>query len=90
MFLQLLVYEVGYIIVIVFVLIKFQISTRNSVELLEDDKRGVVNSVAARLGLQCVGWIFTDLVPLDLTKGTVKHFRGTIVSMIPKKQSFYV
>lgn len=53
--------------------------TRNSVELLEYDW-DVVNKVAAGLGLRPVGWIFTDLVPLDTSTGTVKHFRGNINS----------
>jgi len=55
-----------------------QVSTRGSVELLEDERESIVKEVAAGLGLQCVGWIFTDLVPQDATSGTVKHFRGTI------------
>jgi nuclear protein localization family protein 4 len=32
--------------------------------------------MAKKLGLKCIGWIFTDLVPEDPRKGTVKHFRG--------------
>jgi len=39
-----------------------------------------VNQVAERLGLLPVGWIFTDLVPLDTSTGTVKHFRGNVNS----------
>ena len=39
-----------------------------------------VNRVAESLGLLPVGWIFTDLVPLDTSTGTVKHFRGNINS----------
>jgi nuclear protein localization family protein 4 len=35
-----------------------------------------VNEVAEGLGLKCVGWIFTDLIPEDVTAGTVKHLRG--------------
>ncbi|KAK7051147.1 Nuclear protein localization protein 4, partial [Halocaridina rubra] len=31
--------------------------------------------IAKDLGLKCVGWIFTDLVPLDASKGTVRHLR---------------
>ena len=31
--------------------------------------------IAKGLGLRCVGWIFTDLVPLDLKTGTVQHTR---------------
>ena len=39
-----------------------------------------MEQVARGLGLQRVGWIFTDLLADDLSKGTVKHFRGHIVS----------
>ena len=37
--------------------------------------------MAEQLGLRPVGWIFTDLVAADLKQGTVKHFRGNIVSV---------
>ena len=40
----------------------------------------VVTDVAARLGLRPVGWIFTDLIPLDTSTGTVKNFRGNVNS----------
>ena len=40
-----------------------------------------VTQLAEKLGLQPVGWIFTDLIAEDLAKGTVKHFRGNIVSL---------
>ena len=56
-----------------------QISTKNSVELVEHPG-DVVNDLAARLGLRPVGWIFTDLIPLDTSTGTVKHFRGNVNS----------
>jgi len=56
-----------------------QISTKNSVELVEDPGE-VVNELATRLGLRPVGWIFTDLIPLDTSTGTVKHFRGNVNS----------
>lgn len=45
-------------------------------ELLPDHNNNVVQKVAADLGLQFVGWIFTDLVPDDVKKGTVKQLRG--------------
>lgn len=32
--------------------------------------------MAAALGLRRVGWIFTDLLPDDVQKGTVKHTRN--------------
>ena len=40
----------------------------------------VVNELSSRLGLRPVGWIFTDLIPLDTSTGTVKHFRGNVNS----------
>ena len=57
-----------------------QIGTKNSIELLEDDREAAVNRVAQELGLTKVGWIFTDLVAEDTKKGTVKHVRGNVVS----------
>lgn len=53
-----------------------QVSTRDTINLLQDDKIDSVNSVAKQLGLQMVGWIFTDLVADDVSKGTVKHYRN--------------
>jgi nuclear protein localization family protein 4 len=54
-----------------------QESTEDRVRLLfPDDKSEVVVEVASGLGLQCVGWIFTDLVPEDKSKGTVRQVRG--------------
>ena len=50
-------------------------------ELLEDHHEAHVKTLAKKLGLEAVGWIFTDLEALDLKTGTVKHFRGNIVSM---------
>jgi hypothetical protein len=38
--------------------------------------------VADSLGIRPVGWIFTDLLAEDLSKGSVKHFRGNIVRRI--------
>lgn len=43
---------------------------------LDDGKMEAVKDVASSLGLKCVGWIFTDLIPEDQSKGTVKHLRG--------------
>ena len=34
-----------------------------------------MDRLASDLGLQKVGWIFTDLVAEDVRKGTVKHLR---------------
>ena len=59
-----------------------QIGTKNSIELLEDDREAAVNRVAQELGLTRVGWIFTDLVAEDTKKGTVKHVRGNVVSVL--------
>lgn len=56
-----------------------QIGTTKSIELVEHASDSV-NRIAERLGLRPVGWIFTDLVPLDVSTGTVKHFRGNVNS----------
>ncbi|KAL1497698.1 hypothetical protein ABEB36_008615 [Hypothenemus hampei] len=53
-----------------------QESTRDSIRLLPDEKEAVVNQIANSLGIRRVGWIFTDLVPDDIQKGTVKHTRN--------------
>ena len=52
-----------------------QEDTPDSIKLLEDPKEAVVNALASELGLQRVGWIFTDLVADDVRIGTVKHLR---------------
>ena len=44
--------------------------------LLPDPRQSVVDRLAAKLGLVCIGWIFTDLVTEDASKGTVRHFRN--------------
>lgn len=49
-------------------------------ELLEDEHDVMVDQIAEKLGLRRVGWLFTDLVALDLKTGTVKYHRGNIVS----------
>lgn len=49
---------------------------------LNDEKTTIVNEIAEGLGLRCIGWIFTDLIPEDVSKGTVKHIRGTQNSSI--------
>lgn len=51
----------------------------NKIELKPDPKEADIVAAAAKLGLRPVGWIFTDLVADDLSKGTVKNFRGNIV-----------
>nr|SVE74169.1 EOG090X05T8 [Daphnia barbata] len=53
-----------------------QESTRDSVRLLPDSRQPLVDRLAAKLGLTCIGWIFTDLVAENVSKGTVRHFRN--------------
>ncbi|XP_030746958.1 nuclear protein localization protein 4 homolog [Sitophilus oryzae] len=53
-----------------------QESSRDTIRLLPDEKEAVVEHIASALGLRKVGWIFTDLLPEDIKKGTVKHTRN--------------
>lgn len=53
-----------------------QESTRDSVSLFPDEREQIVDELAVKLGLQRVGWIFTDLLAEDMQKGTVKHVRN--------------
>ncbi|XP_077294735.1 nuclear protein localization 4 isoform X2 [Arctopsyche grandis] len=53
-----------------------QESSRDMVRIITDDRKGVVDEIAKKLGLTCVGWIFTDLLSEDVAKGTVQHIRG--------------
>ena len=64
----------------------FQINSKNRIKLLEDPHEEAVHRTANKLGLAPVGWIFTDLVADDLTKGTVKNFRGNIVSTTKRQK----
>ncbi|KAH9495810.1 Nuclear protein localization protein 4 [Bulinus truncatus] len=57
-----------------------QKTTVNRIELLENPKEAMVMAAAEKMGLRPVGWIFTDLVAHDLSKGTVQNFRGNIDS----------
>ena len=66
----------------VYIFLIFKVATKNSVELLEDERNALVESIATKLGLRRVGWIFTDLVPLDVSTGSVKNYRGNIVSSL--------
>ncbi|XP_061377196.1 nuclear protein localization protein 4 homolog [Danaus plexippus] len=50
--------------------------SRDAVRLASDDHAALLDRLAARLGLERVGWIFTDLLPLDLVSGTVQCLRG--------------
>lgn len=53
-----------------------QESNRDSVKLLDDEHGKEVDELAAALGLQKVGWIFTDLIADNPAEGTVKQIRG--------------
>ncbi|EDQ92626.1 uncharacterized protein MONBRDRAFT_30996 [Monosiga brevicollis MX1] len=52
-----------------------QVGTADGLELQDDEHQMLVEQMAAALGLQRVGWIFTDLEAEDLAAGTVKHKR---------------
>lgn len=52
-----------------------QIDTKNQIKFLDDPYGDMADKVAAKLGLQKVGWIITDLVPLN-NEGKVKNFRN--------------
>lgn len=56
-----------------------QVNTRDGVTLLPDDRESTVEQIAQQLGLQIVGWIFTDLLSEDSSKGTVQHCRSVHV-----------
>lgn len=47
----------------------------DQLKLLPDPNKPLVDDVARQLGLVCVGWLFTDLLPLDSSSGTVRHLR---------------
>ncbi|CAB3239018.1 unnamed protein product [Arctia plantaginis] len=53
-----------------------QVSSRDGVSLQPDPRESLLTALVQRLGLRRVGWIFTDLLPLDVATGTVKHIRG--------------
>ncbi|KAJ8729791.1 hypothetical protein PYW07_016829 [Mythimna separata] len=53
-----------------------QASGRDHVALAPDPRAPLLDELARRLRLRAVGWIFTDLLPLDTQAGTVKHIRG--------------
>ncbi|CAL1297658.1 unnamed protein product [Larinioides sclopetarius] len=53
-----------------------QEGSRDFLRLLPDEKADLVDRIALDLGLVRVGWIFTDLIPENLQKGTVKHIRN--------------
>ncbi|XP_049535201.1 nuclear protein localization protein 4 homolog [Anopheles darlingi] len=53
-----------------------QESNRDTIRLLDGADDGDVDEMAKLLGLQRVGWIFTDLLSENLANGTVKHVRN--------------
>lgn len=54
-----------------------QESNTNFVKLqLPDKNESMIEDLTKKLGLKRIGWIFTDLISQDPTKGTVKHFRN--------------
>uniref|UniRef100_A0A1Q3G1Y1 Nuclear protein localization protein 4 homolog n=1 Tax=Culex tarsalis TaxID=7177 RepID=A0A1Q3G1Y1_CULTA len=53
-----------------------QESNRDSIRLLDDEHAAEIDELARQLGLQRVGWIFTDLLAENAAAGTVKHVRG--------------
>lgn len=48
-----------------------QESSTNSLRLLEDPHEKIITKIACTLGLQKIGWIVTDLVAEDRTKGEI-------------------
>lgn len=52
-----------------------QLDEADGLQLLDDPALGAVDNVALGLGLQRVGWIFTDLVPDGKTGGSVQCTR---------------
>nr|CAB3264426.1 nuclear protein localization protein 4 homolog [Phallusia mammillata] len=54
-----------------------QDSSVNSLQFHDDPMQIVVDEIATKLGLVKVGWIITDLIAQDRSKGTVKNFRNS-------------
>lgn len=48
--------------------------TKDGIKILEDEREAQVETLALKMGLKRVGWIFTDLV--HDSSGYVKHFRN--------------
>ena len=53
---------------------------------LPDPREEQVEWVASQLGLKRVGWIFTDLLPLDRQKGTVKNLRNAATHFLSAQE----
>jgi len=51
-----------------------QEGSKDTLKILDDEREEVVEEIAGNLGLQKIGWIFTDLVPA--AGGKVKNFRN--------------
>lgn len=68
----------------------WQTCTKNSIEIHDDPNEELVDQLASSLGLRRIGWVFTDLLAEDLTKGTVKHSRGHLVSIVAALLKQYV
>ncbi|OQR70612.1 nuclear protein localization protein 4-like [Tropilaelaps mercedesae] len=59
---------------------------RDGIELIDDPHEETVDELAAKLGLKRVGWIFSDLLPLDTKTGTVRHLRSVKFSYLLSAQ----
>lgn len=59
--------------------------SKDGVTLLPDERQAVVDEVAKKLGLVKVGWIFTDLLSEDSSKGTVQYLRYVLLQI-----SYYI
>lgn len=53
---------------------------------LPDPREEQVEWLASQLGLKRIGWIFTDLVPLDFQKGTVKNLRNATTHFLSAQE----
>ena len=54
-----------------------KVGTDSRIELeMPDPNEERVHTLCKKLGLKCIGWIFTDLITEDARFGSVKHFRG--------------
>jgi nuclear protein localization protein 4 homolog len=45
--------------------------------ILPDPNESRIRDMSSKLGLKCVGWIFTDLITENAQLGTVEFFRGS-------------
>ncbi|CAO1417257.1 unnamed protein product [Diamesa tonsa] len=63
-----------------------QESTKNSVKLLDDHNETEIQELSVALGMQRVGWIFTDLLNHETIAGKVKHLRGIDTLFLTAKE----